>query len=120
MIGALAMAPMLFLAIPARAQYSFDPNSADEQGPGVKWFGSAKDDKGALLPGVAMLIDHEFTLVTDAQGRYRGNIDSIYPVETTAVGCSKPGYSFVRVVKRPGPAGGVKQTVQADCILHKD
>jgi hypothetical protein len=112
---------LLVLAVsPALAQYSFDPNNADEQGPGIKYFGSAKDDKGALLAGVTMLIDHQFTLVTDQQGRYRGNIDAMYTADVTAVGCSKPGYSFVRVVKRPGPSGGVKQTIQADCILHKD
>ena len=58
-------------------------------------------------------------VVTDDQGRYRGNIDQMYTIENTPVGCSKPGYEFVRVVKRPGPTNGTKQTIQADCVLHK-
>ena len=103
----------------ASAQYSFNPNNADENGPGIKYFGSAKDDQGALLPGVTMVIAHAYTLVTDEQGRYRWNIDEMYTIENTPVGCSKPGYEFVRVVKRPGPTNGTKQTIQADCVLHK-
>jgi hypothetical protein len=103
----------------ASAQYSFNPNNADENGPGIKYFGSAKDDQGALLPGVTMVIAHAYTLVTDDQGRYRGNIDEMYTVENTPVGCSKPGYEFVRVVKRNGPTNGAKKTIQADCVLHK-
>ena len=90
---------------PALAQYSFDPNNADEKGPGIKYFGSAKDDQGALLPGVTIMIAHYFTMVTDEQGRYRGNVDGSYTAENTPVGCSKPGYSFVRTTKRAGPPG---------------
>jgi hypothetical protein len=118
LVSGSAMAALMFVS-PASAQYNFNPNNADEQGPGIKYFGSAKDDQGALLPGVTMVIAHAYTLVTDDQGRYRGNIDQMYTIENTPVGCSKPGYEFVRVVKRPGPTNGTKQTIQADCILHK-
>jgi hypothetical protein len=106
-------------ALPAWAQYSFDPNNADEQGPGIKYFGSVKDDRGALIPGASVLIAHTFVLVTDAQGRFRGNVDDGYTADKTVVGCSEPGYKFVRADKRSGPSGGIKQTVQVDCILHK-
>ena len=104
---------------PAWAQYSFNPNNADEQGPGIKYFGSAKDDQGALLPGVTMIVAHAYTMVTDETGRYRGNIDEMYTVENTPIGCSKPGYEFERVDKRNGPTNGAKKTIQADCVLHK-
>ena len=109
----------LVLVSPASAQYIFDPRNADEQGGGIKYFGSAKDDRGSLVPGATIQIAGAFTLVTDDQGRYRGFVNEIYPGETTPIVCSKPGYQFVRVIKRPGPAGGVAQTFQADCILHK-
>src|ERR1700722_851375 len=68
-----AIAALIF-ASSAWAQYSFNPDNADEKGPGIKYFGSAKDDQGALLPGVTMVIAHAYTMVTDDQGRYRGNI----------------------------------------------
>ena len=103
----------------ASAQYIFDPSNADEKGGGIKYFGSAKDDQGALLSGVTITIAGAFTLVTDEQGRYRGFVNEIYPGEKTPIGCSKPGYEFVRMMKRSGPAGGAAQTFQADCILHK-
>jgi hypothetical protein len=102
----------------ASAQYIFDPRNADEQGGGIKYFGSAKDEQGALLPGVTIQIAGAFTLVTDEQGRYRGFVNEIYPGETTPIVCFRPGYQFVRVIKRPGPAGGVAKTFQADCVLH--
>ena len=116
--GCIGLATLLTLSS-ASAQYSFNPNNADESGPGIKYFGSAKDDQGALLPGVTMIVAHAYTMVTDETGRYRGNIDEMYTVENTPIGCSKPGYEFVRVVKRNGPTNGAKKTIQADCVLHK-
>ncbi len=104
---------------PAMAQYNFDPNNADEQGRGIKYFGSAKDERGALIAGASILVAHEYVMVTDATGRYRGNLDPLYTGDRTAVGCSKPGYAFVKVTKREGPVNAVKQTVQADCVLRK-
>lgn len=115
----LAAGFLTLWASPLQAQYVFDPSNADEQGPGIKYFGSAKDDRGALLSGVTIVIAGSFTLVTDAQGRYRGLVDDIYPGATTPIGCSKPGYAFVRVDKRPGPTNGTRKTFQADCVLHK-
>jgi hypothetical protein len=106
---------------PAVAQYSFDPNNADEKGPGTKYFGSAKDDRGALLPGVMIVVAGYTAVITDPQGRYRANLADMNPdYDQTLVWCSKPGYTFVRVIKRMGPAGGIKKTVEADCILRKN
>ena len=110
----------LVLVSSASAQYVFDPNNADEQSGGIKYFGSAKDDQGALLPGVAIIIGRELALVTDSQGRYRGSVDPMYSPDETTIGCSKPGYQFVRMIKRPGPAGAARQIVEANCILHKN
>jgi hypothetical protein len=109
----------LVLVSSASAQYSFDPSNADEKSGGIKYFGSAKDDQGALLPGVTILIGRELVLVTDEQGRYRGSVDAQFTPDETTVGCSKPGYQFVRVIKRPGPMGAAQQTVEANCVLHK-
>jgi hypothetical protein len=109
----VALALLLATAGPVMAQYVFDPNADDEQGPGAKFFGSAKDQRGALLPGVTITIAHAYTLVTDAQGRFRG-IVNVSGVST--VGCSKPGYELLRVNKRPGPKG-VRETVQIDCVF---
>jgi hypothetical protein len=103
----------------ACAQYVYNPASADEA-PGIRYFGSAKDDKGALLPNVSIRITSEkvtYVLVTDAQGRFRENLglDSV-PDKVTVV-CFKEGYQLVRLNKRLGPSAP-KQTVQVDCTLH--
>ena len=103
---------------PAMAQYAHDPSNADEQGPGIRYFGSAKDEKGSLLAGVTVLIEKAettFVYVTDEQGRFRGTLPLNMAANVTAA-CSKPGFQTVRVVKRPGPPAP-KQTVQVDCVL---
>ena len=104
---------------PASAQYTFDPNNADEQLAGVKYFGSVKDERGALLTGASILIAQRMAVVTDEQGRYRVNVD-VQGADKASVACSKPGYSLLRVTRRPGPSGGVKKTVQADCVLRQN
>src|ERR1700722_16786301 len=61
----------------AAAQYDYDPSAADEQGPAIRYFGSAKDDKGSLLQDVTIELDGNqsaFVFVTDDQGRFRGNL----------------------------------------------
>lgn len=103
----------LTAAAPAMAQYVFDPNADDEQGPGVKFFGSAKDARGALMPGVTITVAHAYTLMTDAQGRFRGIVNVS---GASTVGCSKPGHEILRVNKRPGPKG-VRETMQIDCVF---
>jgi hypothetical protein len=93
--------------------------TADE-GPGIRYFGSAKDDRGALLPGVSILISNEklsFLLVTDEQGRFRANLPLDMRAETVTPKCFKVGYQLVQMSKRLGPAGP-KVTVQVDCVLR--
>jgi hypothetical protein len=103
----------------ANAQYTYNPAAADE-GPGIKYFGSAKDDNGALLPGASVqLISGNLThmLVTDEQGRFRDLLGLDMVPEKVTLRCFKAGYKLVQVNKRPGPSAP-KQTVQVDCILR--
>ncbi len=113
-----AVAGLAFFS-PASAQYVFDPNNADENSGGIKYFGSAKDDQGALLPGVTVLVGRELALVTDEQGRYRGSVDPRFTTETVPVSCAKPGYQFLRTIVRAGPPNAARQTVEVNCILHR-
>ncbi len=117
---ALACALALAAIAPVSAQYSYDPGNPDEQGPGIRYFGSAKDDKGSLLAGVTVLIDSDeisFVFVTDELGRFRGKVPLNMVAGKVTAECSKPGYEIVRVIKRPGPPAP-KPTVQVDCVLR--
>jgi hypothetical protein len=101
------------------AQYVFNPASADE-GPGIKYFGSAKDTNGTLLPDVSIQIvsdNSTFVSVTDNQGRFRENVTLDMVPEKVRLKCFKEGYQLVRLNKRLGPSAP-KQTVQVDCILR--
>jgi hypothetical protein len=105
----------------AAAQYSYNPAAADEQQPGIRYFGSAKDDKGSLMAGVTVVLDTDqssFVFITDEQGRFRGTLPLGTLPEKVAPKCSKAGFQFVRVSKRPAPAGP-KPVVQVDCVLRR-
>jgi len=118
-VTAMSLAALM-VAIPIRAQYTYDPAAPDEQLPGIRYFGSAKDDRGSLLPGVSVLIDSPqaaYVFVTDEQGRFHGNLPFALTPDKVAPRCFKVGFELVRVNKRPGPQGP-KPTVQVDCVLR--
>ena len=101
------------------AQYAYNPANADES-PGIRYFGSAKDDKGALLPGASIMVANpqvSFLFVTDEQGRFRVNVPLNMVPEKVTLKCFKAGFQLVQLNKRLGPAAP-KQTVQVDCVLR--
>jgi hypothetical protein len=108
------------MAMPwASAQYVFNPANADEQTPGIRYFGSAKDDNGSMLPGVVIRLDTpavQYVLFTDEQGRFRKKLPVDALPEAVTATCAKPGFQLVRVTKRPGQ--GPRPSVQIDCLLR--
>jgi hypothetical protein len=116
MIGAIAV----LVISSASAQYTFDPSAADEQGNGVKYFGSAKDDRGSLIPGVTVLLtsgQNSFVFVTDDTGRFRGFLPAETAPKTVSPKCSKSGFEFVKAIQRLG-LDAPKPYVQVDCVLR--
>ena len=119
----LLLGLMQSILTPSYSQYTYDPSAADEQGQGIRYFGSAKDEKGVLISGVTVAIEiggtSTFVFVTDDQGRFRGRIPLVLagPASNAATKCSKPGYRFVRSIQRPG-VDAPKPYVQVDCVLH--
>ncbi len=114
----LALAALL-LSGSASAQYVYNATNLDEQGPGIKYFGSVKDANGALLRGAIVMIEYQYVAVTDEQGRFRINLPETLPGDKVYVSCVNPGYQTIRVSKRMGPHGP-KQTVQIDCVMRLD
>lgn len=107
------------VASAAAAQYIYNPANADE-GPGVRFFGSAKDENGALLSGVSILLQSgqlSVLLATNEQGRYRVDLPVDTRPERVTAKCFKNGLQVVRITRRPGPKGP-KVTVQLDCLLR--
>jgi len=117
MLGGVAALTMISSA---SAQYVYNPANADEQVNGIRYFGSAKDNNGALLQGVTILLDANilsYVAVTDEQGRFRVSLpldgwgaDKVLPT------CFKSGFEVVRITKRSGT--GPRPTVQVDCVLR--
>lgn len=107
---------------PALAQYAYDPSAADELGkPGNLYFGSARDERGARVADVTIILETSqmnYTLVTDEQGGFRARLPLDVLPDGVKASCSRPGYVVVRVSKRLGPNRG-KSPVQVDCLLRR-
>ncbi len=106
------------LATSASAQYTFNPLNADEQ-PGIRYFGSAKDEHGLMMAGVVITLDSpklEYVLITDPQGRFHMMLDLSATADVVSASCSKPGFQVVRVTKRNGI--GPRPSVQVDCVMR--
>jgi hypothetical protein len=113
----------LVLASSTSAQYALDweEEAHDGRERGIRYFGSAKDEKGVLIPNVTFLLeskDASFVFVSDAEGRFRGHLPKDIPPNSVTPKCSKPGLEFVRVSKRLGPRAA-EATVQVDCVLRR-
>jgi hypothetical protein len=108
----------LAFASGAWAQYTYNPNNADEQGSGTRYFGSVKDERGQALKGAAIVVKQAYVFTSDEAGRYVGHAPADPSPKAILIGCAKRGYTLVRINKR---AGSTKQKlwVQADCILRK-
>lgn len=105
----------------ASAQYAFESVDQDELD-GVRYFGSAKDEKGALLSDVTFRIESDraaFMFISDAEGRFRGMLPIDIPLKSVTPACFKEGHEAVRVTKRPGPKTAKHSSVQVDCIMRK-
>ena len=117
----LGIVAAVMTASAAIAQYAYDPSNADEQGPsGIRYFGSAKDNHGVLLPGATIELSSyqsNFVFTTDEQGRFRAKLPPESGPDKVVTKCWKAGFEVVQVTKRLGPTG-VEPTVQIDCVLR--
>jgi hypothetical protein len=110
----------MWLSARVEAQYFFSPDNQDEQGPGIRYFGSAKDTNGVPLSNATIVIDSgtlSIVVITDDLGRFRKKVPLQMTPDTVAIKCFKPGYQSLRLEKRPG--FGPKPTVQVDCVLRR-
>lgn len=120
--GVLAAAGLLVMAS-SSAQYVFDSLAEDDHDEGgIRYFGSAKDQKGKLVAGASIVVvdpQAAFIFVTNDEGRFRGRLPAGTDTSQVQLKCSKAGYQQVRVTKRPGPANA-EPTVQVDCLLRAE
>lgn len=111
----------LLISAPAWAQYTFNPANADEQQPGVRWFGAVRSVDGERVVGATVRLQREraaFLVVSGDDGRYRVDLPVEMTIDRVAITCFREGYEFVRLEKRAGPAGAKRTSVQADCVLR--
>jgi hypothetical protein len=113
----------LLLASSTSAQYALDweEEARDDREHGVRYFGSAKDEKGALIPNVTFLLESDqgsFVFLSNSEGRFRGTLPKDIPTASVKPRCSKPGLEFVSVSKRTGPRAAAA-SVQVNCVMRQ-
>jgi hypothetical protein len=110
----------MLLALPAMAQYTLESQTDHHEASGVRYFGSARDDRGVFLADVSFILDSaqgSFVFLTDASGRFRGNLPLGTLSQEVTARCWKPGLKTVRLTRRKGPGSGAP-SVQLDCTLR--
>lgn len=110
----------IWLSARVDAQYFFSSENQDEQGPGIRYFGSAKDANGVPLSNATIVIDSgtlSIVVITDDLGRFHKKAPLRMTLDNVTIKCFKPGYQSLRMEKRPG--FGPKPTVQVDCVLRR-
>jgi len=103
----------------AIAQYTNDGPEDLQKGSGVRYFGSARDERGARLVDVSFLFEApqaSFVFVTDAMGRFRGLLPLATAKQVVTAKCWKAGFETVRVERRAGP-DPARPSMQVDCVL---
>lgn len=116
-LAGLALAP----AIPAFAQYTLDMTEEAGKAPHIRYFGSAKDDKGKQLGDVTVLLVREsssYVFVTNAGGRFSGALPVSMRLSMVTPKCIKSGFQTVRIAKRTATVGK-KSSAQVDCIMRR-
>jgi hypothetical protein len=114
----------MVLMPPALAQEGYaleSPLDDHDETKSIRYFGSAKDNRGALLAEVTVLLDTANVsriFVTDTNGRFRAHLPLDTPMSAVTPNCAKEGYVVERVTKRPGPKLG-RASVQVDCVLRR-
>lgn len=104
----------------ASAQYTADGPEDRRDAVGVRYFGSAKDERGAYVADTSFLFETaqaSFVFVTDATGRFRGMLPLDTASKPVAAKCWKAGFETVRINRRPGSKSG-RVTQQFDCVLR--
>lgn len=119
--GAMLATLALASAGAAFAQYTNDGPEDLLKGNGVRYFGAARDERGARLADVSFLFETpqaSFVFVTDAGGRFRGLLPLDTAKKTVTAKCWKAGLETVRVERRAGP-DPARPSVQVDCVLRR-
>ena len=118
-------AAMAWVAMPpalAQEGYALEsPLDDHDETKSIRYFGSAKDHRGAFLAEVTVLLDTtnvSRVFVTDNNGRFRAHLPLDTLMSAVTPSCSKEGYVVERVTKRPGPKSG-RASVQVDCVLRR-
>ena len=123
-IGYLWVALATVVLSPASAQEGYaleSPLDDHDETKSIRYFGTAKNDRGELLADVTVLLDMTNVsriFVTDASGRFRAHLPLNTPMRAVTPSCAKEGYVMDSVKKRPGPRTG-RASVQVDCVLRR-
>jgi hypothetical protein len=100
---------------------SMEDGPPDDLSNGPSYYGYVRDDRGSnvLRAQVSLQPKNGPTVQVQANimGAYRSHVSATAKPEEVEVTCSKPGFTFVRMVRRPTSTNRV---VEIDCLMKRD
>jgi len=117
LLASIALVGGLVAASSAAAQYEYDTSHPEDKANATRYFGAVKDERGAFVGSATVTVQYVYVFTTDTAGQFKGHAPSALPA-SARIGCSKPGYKFLRASRRDGMTRKAKW-VQIDCVVTK-
>jgi hypothetical protein len=100
---------------------SMEDGPSDNLSEGPSYFGYVRDERGSSVMRANVILQPKSGAAVQAQanvmGAYRTHVNASAKPEEVEVTCAKPGYTFVRAIRRPTSTARV---VEIDCQMKRN
>jgi hypothetical protein len=113
-----ALCALMFM--PVAFAGSMEDGPPDDLSEGPSYYGYVREDRGVSVMKAKVTLKPKVGATVEVQanvmGAYRSHVNAQTKPEDVEVTCAKPGYTFVRMVRRPTSTSRV---VEIDCLMKR-
>ena len=99
---------------------SMEDGPPDDLSEGPSYYGYVRDERGSSVMRAKVTLKPKVGAAVEVQanvmGAYRSHVSATAKPEEVEVSCVKPGFAFVRMVRRPTSTSRV---VEIDCLMKR-
>jgi hypothetical protein len=99
---------------------SMEDGPPDDLSEGPSYYGYVRDERGSSVMRAKVILTPKTGAAVEVQanimGAYRSHVNANAKPEEVQVNCVKPGFTFVRMVRRPT---STTRVVEIDCLMKR-
>jgi hypothetical protein len=88
---------------------------------GPAYFGFVRDERGSSVARASVSLQPKegqaIVVQANILGVYRSHVSPTVKPDDVLISCSKPGYKYIRTVKRPT---STSRMIETDCLMQKN